>query len=129
MTETARSRTLGIVLAIGAVYDLLFGAAILAFTRPAAEILGLRVPEDPIYLYLNGIFLLILAAVYGAASRAPRRYPAVAPIAAAGRACGFVLLVWAWHRGGPSAFLTLGVADLVLGAATLAAWRRTRLSA
>jgi hypothetical protein len=120
---------LGVVLAVGAVYDLLFGAAILAFTRPAAAILGLLVPDDPVYLYLNGVFLVILAAVYGAASRDPGRYPAIAPIAVVGRASGFVLFLWVWRRGGASAFLCLGVADLVLAGATLVTWRRAVLSA
>ncbi len=128
MTEAGRSRTLTIVLAVGAGYDLLFGAAILAFTRPAAAILGLRVPDDPVYLYLNGIFLVILGAVYAAASREPARYPAVPPIAAIGRASGFALFVWVWLGGGPPAFLLLGVADLILAAATLVAWRRALLS-
>jgi hypothetical protein len=120
---------LAIVLAVGAGYDLLFGAAILAFTRPAAAILGLRVPDDPVYLYLNGVFLIILGAIYAAASREPTRYPAVAPIAAIGRAGGFVLFVCVWRGGGPPAFLSLGVVDLILAAATLVVWRRALLSA
>lgn len=119
--------SLGRVLAVGAIYDLLFGIAILGFTHPSASILGLSVPDDPFYLHLNGAFLLILGAVYLAASRDPGRYPAVAPIAAAGRVLGFILFAWAWRGGRPSAFLALGLADLSLAVATYAAWRRWRL--
>jgi uncharacterized membrane protein len=115
------------VLAVGGIYDLVFGLAILVFTHASAAILGLTVPQDPIYLYLNGVFLLILGAVYVAASREPGRYPAVAPISAAGRVLGFVLFAWAWRGGRSSTFLALGLADLSLGIATFAAWRRERL--
>ena len=119
----------GIVLAAGAAYDLVFGVAILGFTRPAAAFLGLLVPGDPVYLYLNGVFLLLLAGVYAAAAREPERYRAVAPISAGGRSLGFLLFLWAWAGGRPSIFLTLGLADLAIAVATLLAWRRAaRLS-
>ena len=42
----------------------------------------LDVPADPVYLDLNGVFLLILAGVYATAARQPERYRAIAPIAA-----------------------------------------------
>ena len=129
MTPGEGWRKVGIVLAFGSAYDLAFGVAILAFTRPAAGLLGLEVPADPVHLYLNGVFLLILGTLYAAASRAPDRYRLVPPIAAAGRALGFVLFVWAWRAGRPDTFLALGLADLAIGIATFAAWRRaTRLS-
>ena len=118
--------SLGRVLAAGAVYDLLFGVAILAFTRPAAAILRLPLPDDPVYIYLNGVFLLILGSVYLAAARDPGRYPAVAPVSAVGRVLGFILFAWAWRGGRPQVFLALGLADLALGIATFAAWRRER---
>jgi hypothetical protein len=124
MPEGARWRRLGIALGVGAVYDLAFGLAILGLTRPAASILGLQVPADPIYLYLNGVFLVLLGALYGAAAFEPDRYRAVAPISAAGRTLGFVLFVWGWRGGRPTAFLILGLADLALALWTLVAWRR-----
>ena len=119
-----RWRKVRIVLAIGAAYDLAFGVAILGFTRPAAARLGLPLPDDPVYLYLNGVFLVLLAALYAAASREPERYRAVAPISAGGRVVGFGLFLWAWAGGRPTSFLALGLADLGLAVATLAAWRR-----
>jgi len=129
MTHAERWRTVGIVLALGSGYDFVFGAAILGFTRAAAAILGLEVPNDPVYLYLSGVFLLILAALYATAAREPERYRAIAPISAGGRALGFLLFVWAWAHGRPATFLALGLADLALAAVTLVAWRRAvRLS-
>ena len=127
MTEARGFRPVGIVLAIGAAYDLVFGVAILAFTRRLAALLGLRVPDDPVYLYLNGVFLLVLSGIYAAAAREPERYRLVAPISAAGRTLGFVLFAWAWAEGRPAVFLALGAADLAIAAATLFAWRRAAL--
>jgi hypothetical protein len=119
----------GIVLAIGSIYDLVFAVAILGFTRPAASVLGLQVPGDPVYLYLNGVFLLVLAGLYAAAARAPERYRAIAPISAGGRGLGFLLFAWAWNGGRPTTFLALGLADLALAIVTIVAWRRAvRLS-
>jgi len=126
MTHSARWRIVGMALAAGALYDLAFGLAILGFTRPAASLLGLQVPSDPVYLYLNGVLLLILAGVYAAAARMPERYRAVAPLSAAGRVLGCALLIWAWRGGRPTAFLALGLTDLALATATGAAWWRAR---
>jgi hypothetical protein len=111
-------------MAFGAVYDGAFGVLILAATKPAAALLGLSVPDDPIYLGLNGAFLLILAAIFGVASFEPERYALIPPVSAAGRAAGAAIFVGAWARGGPPVFLGLGIADLAIGAATLLAWRR-----
>jgi hypothetical protein len=124
MGHRERWRTAGIVLAVGAAYDLVFGVAILGFTRAAASILGLPVPDDPVYLYLNGVFLLLLAGLYAVAARQPERYRAVAPLSAGGRALGSALFLWAWLNGHPSSFLALGLADLGLAVATFASWRR-----
>ena len=127
MTHPGRWRTVGIVLALGAGYDLVFGVAILGFTRSAASVLGLQVPSDPVYLYLNGVLLLLLAGLYAAAAREPERYRAIAPISAGGRTIGFLLFVWAWAGGRPTTFLALGLADLALAAVTIIAWRRAVL--
>jgi len=127
MTRHGGWRTLGIVLAFGSGYDLVFGVAILGFTRVAARILGLQIPADPVYLYLNGAFLLVLAGLYAAAAHEPERYRAIAPISAGGRTLGFLLFVWAWGGGRPATFLALGLADLAIAIATIVAWRRAAL--
>jgi len=129
MMRDERWRTVGVVLALGSGYDMLFGVAILGFTRSAASILGLQVPDDPVYLHLNGVFLLVLAGLYAAASREPERYRAIAPISAGGRTLGFLFFTWAWAGGRSTVFLALGLADLAIAAVTVLAWRRAaRLS-
>ena len=124
MEHRKRWPAVGIVLAVGAAYDLVFGVAILGLSRPAASILGLSIPDDPVHLYLNGVFLLMLGSLYAAAARQPERYRAVAPISAGGRTLGFVLFLWAWTHGRPVSLLALGLVDLGLAVATFAAWRR-----
>jgi len=119
-----RWRWVGRALALGAAYDFAFAVAILGFTHPAAQILGLAVPRDPVYLGLNGLLLLLLAALYAAASLDPERYRAITPIAGLGRLAGFVFFLAVWSRGWPLAFAGLAAGDLVLGLGTLVAWRR-----
>jgi len=129
MKRGGRWRAVAIVLALGAAYDLVFAIAILGFTRAAASMLGLPVPGDPVHLYLNGVFLVILAGLYAAVARQPARYGALVPIFAGGRALGCLLFIWAWAGGRPPIFLALGLADLAFSVATLVAWRRAaRLS-
>jgi hypothetical protein len=125
-TAEAPWRMLGRVMGAGALYDGAFALAILGPTRLAASLLGLDVPGDPFYLYLDGVLLLLLAGLYALPAADPRRYHALAPVAAAGRFLGFVLFVWGWSGGRPAAFLALGVADLGIGGATLWAWVRAR---
>jgi len=100
-------------MACGAAYDLCFAVAILLFTVPAAAVLGLAVPQDPVYLKLNGIFLLLLAALYSLPALAPKRYSGVVVLAVAGRALGFLFFTWIWFGGGEKVFLLLGTADLM----------------
>src|SRR5262249_36557924 len=122
-------RPVASVMAAGALYDLAFAVAILAATRPSARLLGLTVPDDPVYLALDGVFLLLLAGLYALAALDPRRYTGIPPVSAAGRALGCAVLVWAWLGGRPPAFLVLGLADLALAALTAALWNRARRTA
>ncbi len=111
-------------LAIGAIFDFVFGIGILAFTKPLASLLDLPLPVDPTYLALNGVLLTILAGIYLAASFDPERYRAVAPISGCGRILGCVLFAWVFWGTRAPAFAWFSILDLTLGAATLAAWRR-----
>lgn len=122
---TDLSRAMG----FGALYDLAFGLAILGFTREAAGLLGLTVPDEPVYLHLNGVFLVLLAGLYALPALDPRRYQAIAPLSAAGRGIGCLVFARAWLAGGPATFAALGAADLAIGAVTLALWRRARQTA
>ena len=124
---TGRWRAVAASMALGAAYDLAFAVAILAFTRPAAALLGLEVPGDPVYLRLNGIFLVLLGGVYLLPARAAERYQGVVAVAVAGRALGFVYFVAAWVGGRPAAFLGLGLADLAFAVAhAVLLWRARR---
>ena len=117
-------------MACGAGYDLCFAVAILLFTDPAAALMGLVVPLDPIYLKLNGLFLLLLAALYALPTFAPRRYSGVVAVAAAGRMLGFLFFGAAWLAGAPAVFLVLGTVDLLFGVVhAILLWRATRPSA
>jgi len=97
----------------GAAYDLAFAVAILFFGRPAAELLGLVRPDDPVYLGLVGVLLALLAALYVLPALDPRRYRGVVAVAAGGRLLGFLYLAWAWSGGRPRAFLALALGDLL----------------
>ena len=117
-------RPLGISLALGAAYDAAFGVAILLFLEPAGALLRLEVPDDRFYVRLNGLFLLMLAAVYGAAAREPARYRAVVWTAIVGRAAGFVYFVVSGLSSGTPTLVALGVADLAFGLAHFVLARR-----
>ncbi len=113
---------------VAALYDLALAAAILAFPRPSGRWLGLDVPADPLHFRLNGVLLVLLAAIYLLPARDPVRYQGVAAISAAGRLAGAAYLGGAyWHRGGPPSLLGLSALDLAFaGAQTIllvAAWR------
>jgi hypothetical protein len=116
-------------MACGAAYDLCFAVAILFFTAPSAAILGLTVPADPVYLRLNGIFLLLLAGLYALPAAAPRRYSGVVIVAVAGRTLGFLYFALVWMAGAPTVFMFLGAIDLLFGLThALLLWRTGRLS-
>lgn len=113
-------------MAFGAAYDAAFGVAILAIPHAAAALLHLALPADPVYLNLNGVFLLLLSGLYALCAVDPERYGPIAPISAAGRAVGLVLFLARWASGGEAAFLALGLADGAIGVATLLVWARAR---
>ncbi len=100
---------------VGAVYDLLFALAILFWTRPAAALLDLELPEDPVYLRFNGVFLILLAGLYMLPAISPARYQGVVAVASIGRLLGFVYLGMVWRSGGAQAFGGLALADLAFG--------------
>ena len=115
-------------MALGAAYDAAFAAAILVFTRPAAALLRLEIPKDPVYLRLNGIFLLLLAGLYLLPAVDPARYRGVVALAAAGRFLGFAYLATAWLEGRPATFLALALGDLAFAIAHAVLLLRARRS-
>lgn len=118
-------RPVAAALAFGAAYDLFFGVSILTIPGSLASSLHFELPADPVYLYLNGVFLILIAGIYAAAARQPDRYPAIAPIAAGGRLIGCGFFLWAFAGGRPNAFVALAIGDLAIGLATFLAWRRS----
>ena len=79
----------------GAVYDLLFALAMLAFPAFAAGLLGLRLPGDPYYLWLIAVFLMMLAGFYLLAAYDPRAYSGNIVVGIVGRALGFIAIITA----------------------------------
>lgn len=108
-------RPVGWSMAAGAAYDLVFALAILVARRPAARFLGLELPEDPVYLRLVGVLLLLLAGMYAVAAREPERYRGVVLVAAGGRLLGALFFLAEWAGGEPPAFLGLAGGDFAFG--------------
>ena len=113
-------------MAAGAAYDALFGLGVLFLLDFSAELLRLPVPEDPTYLRLNGIFLLLLAGLYLLPAFKPQRYRGVVTIAVAGRFLGFLYLGAVWWSGGESAFGWLALGDGVFSVLHAALLLRAR---
>ena len=128
--RTGPWRRLAQSMLLGAVYDLAFGIVILFFPASGAVWFGLELPADLVYLRLNGIFLLMLAALYLLPALDPRRYAGVVVVAVAGRFLGFLYLVGAWSAGRPAAFLALALGALCFcllhGLLLGLAWRSNR---
>jgi hypothetical protein len=113
-------------MAFGAAYDAAFGLAITLVPTWAATMLKIEMPADPFYLRLNGVFLVLLGAIYALPAVRPERFHPIAPISAAGRVAGFAVFALAWREGRPATFLVLAVLDLAIALVTLAAWMRAR---
>jgi hypothetical protein len=113
-------------MAFGSFYDLVFGLSILFAPSTSSALLRIPLPGDMFYLHLNGVFLLLLAALYALPAVRPERFHPIAPIAAAGRVVGFAVFTLAWRGGRPLTFLVLACADLAIGLVTAAAWAKAR---
>lgn len=114
MSETTDPRWTWVArsMLLAAAYDFAFAVAILFATAPAARLLGLDLPDDPVYLRFNGVFLLMLGGMYLLPAFRPQRYRGIVSIAVIGRFIGFVYLGRVWSSGGPRAFAALALADL-----------------
>jgi hypothetical protein len=105
-------RLLPLSLAAGAVYDALFGGAVLAAPGVLAGTLRLSLPDDQFYLRFIGVFLLALALVYVLPAFDPDRYRGVAAAAVAIRSLGALYLAAAvLGFGRPPVFLLLAAGD------------------
>lgn len=79
----------------GAAYDVVFAFAMVVFPVYAAELLGLRLPGEPFYLWLIAVFLLMLAAIYLFAAYDPQAYRGNILVGIVGRSVGFLVLIYA----------------------------------
>jgi hypothetical protein len=113
-------------MAVAAIYDALFGLAILLAPGTASRLLGIPLPADSTYLGLVGVLLLVLAGLYTLPARDPVRFAPVAAVSAAGRVLGAAYLARIWAGGQAPAFLALAAGDLAFAVAqtTLLLWSR-----
>ncbi len=119
-----RWRWVGISFLVGGVVDAVFGTAILIAAEPAAPLLRVTLPTPPIYLDLNGLFLVALGAMYLMIWREPKRLAPIAAVATLLRFGGFALFLGGavLGRGDPS-FKALALVDGVLAIVHLALLR------
>lgn len=111
----------------GAAYDLAFALLMVAAPGVPAEVLGLPLPGERFYLWILAVVLAMLAALYVAAARDPRRYSAVIAVAIGGRILGGLVFALAAATGqGLSGLWPLAAADLAFGLAHLAFWAPIR---
>lgn len=112
-------------LVAGALYDLFFGAFMLLAPEVPARWFDLPLPPLPegrFYLWLLAILLAMLAALYLAAARDPRRYSAILAVAIAGRIAGGAALFVAYRSTGLAGLLPLAAGDLTFGVVHALAW-------
>lgn len=110
-------------LVLGAIYDLAFAAMMVLAPGIPARFLSLPVPNEDFYLWLMAIFLIMLAALYLAAARDPRRHSAIIAVAIVGRALGGIAFLLA-TRGRPelSGLIPLALADFAFAIGHAAFW-------
>ncbi len=110
---------------LGALWDVVF-AVLLGFVPvPAAKAFGLPLPplpEGAFYLWLFGVLLTMLAAMYLLAAHDPRRYSGILAVAIAGRCAGGALLLLAAAQGPLPGLYPMAAADLIFAAAHAAFW-------
>ena len=113
-------------LVLGALWDIAF-ALLLAFA-PVASARAFDLPLPPLpegafYLWILGVILLMLAAMYILAARDTRRYSGIVGVAIGGRLLGGLVLLFAALRPqGVPGLVPMAAADLGFGLAHAAFW-------
>jgi hypothetical protein len=111
----------------GALYDLGFAALMVAAPELPARFFSLPLPGEAFYSWLIAALLAMLAALYLAAARDPRRYSAIIAVAILGRACGAMLFALAaWRRPDLAGLWPLAGADLGFAVLHAASWLPVR---
>jgi hypothetical protein len=111
----------------GAGSDLGLAGLLTAARGVPAAVLGLPLPEERFYLWVLAVVLAMLAALYLAAARDPRRYSAVIAVAIGGRIAGaLALALGALSGDGLGGLWPLAAMDLAFGLFHLAFWMPIR---
>lgn len=128
-TFARRFRLLAVLrasLTAGALYDFSFGVLMVAAPEVPARMFNLPLPPLPegrFYLWILATLLTMLAGLYLAAARDPRRYSAIIGIAIGGRALGaFALALAALTGNGLGGLIPLAVADLTFSVVHAGSW-------
>lgn len=108
----------------GAAYDVIFAAAMVFLPNFSAELLGLRLPGEPFYLWLIAVFLLMLAGFYVYAAYDPVAYRGNIVVCIVGRSLGVVAIVTGAVTSEPPmpALYLLAAGDLFFAVWTLICW-------
>lgn len=110
-------------LGIGAAYDLLFAAAMVAAPGVPARLFDLPLPGEAFYLWILGVLLAMLAGLYIIAARDPRRYSGIIAMAIGGRVLGgLAFLAAALPRPDLAGLYPLAAMDLAFGASHALFW-------
>jgi hypothetical protein len=118
--------TLRASLVAAALYDFGFAVLMVAAPEVPARLFGLPLPPLPrgaFYLWILATLLTMLAVLYLAAARDPRRYSAIIAVAIGGRALGAAAFAAAALRGPDlGGLLPLAAADLAFSVVHAASW-------
>ena len=110
-------------LLLGAAYDLGYALAMVVFPNVPATWLNLPLPGEEFYLWIMATFLTMLAILYVAAARDPRRYSAVIVVAIVGRAAGAMVFgAFALTRPELEGLWVLALADLGFATVHAVSW-------
>jgi hypothetical protein len=111
-------RLLRASLLLGALYDLVFAAAMIFAPQVPSRLLRVPLPGEPFYLWVMAVLLAMLATLYIAAAHDPRRYTAVILVAIVGRLAGAAaFVVAAITRPGLGGLWACAAADAAFGLA------------
>lgn len=118
---------LRVSLVLGALWDAVFALLLGFVPGPSAKLFELPLPplpEGAFYLWVIGVLLLMLAALYVIAARDPRRYSGVLAVAIGGRLLGGIVMLLAsigGERAVPGLY-PMAAADLAFGISHAVFW-------
>jgi hypothetical protein len=104
-------------LLLGALYDLVYAAAMVFAPQVPSRLLHVPLPGEPFYLWVMAVLLAMLATLYVAAAQDPRRYTAVVLVAIVGRLAGAAAFVVAALRPGLGGLWVCAAGDAAFGVA------------